>query len=380
MSDRDRRTNKDGPKRRQPLFDHLEDADAPLKLRAGPPSPLRDIVGDIDDDMPLRSEPRHPAPPRLEPPPAPRMPQPRAAAPQPSIALRSAPPVASTLKVVPVQPATATAARPRPILRPAEPSHEEVDDLRAAHAALDQAEADLHFAKQATAQPYLRYAPRPEPPSFSLGQPLVMIMVAIVSLLIIATLGGGGASQFSAWLPGGKPAQPRENSLFSALAPARPAGDYNLIAAPSITAEQIDSILTSYGSPATGTGKVWYDLGQQYGIDPAFAVAFFIMESSAGTAPGWAGYKPDGNVTHNVGNIICAGYDRCHNRFRDYGSWEEGIGDWYRLIDVEYVKGRGTTTLQQIIPIYAPSFENDVDGYVNTVGRLVDGWRTNGVP
>jgi hypothetical protein len=109
-------------------------------------------------------------------------------------------------------------------------------------------------------------------------------------------------------------------------------------------------------------------------------VAFFIMESSAGTAPGWAGWKPDGSSTHNVGNIICAGYARCHNRFRDYGSWEEGINDWYRLIDVEYIKGRGTTTLAEIIPIYAPSFENDVDGYVNTVARLVDGWRINGVP
>jgi hypothetical protein len=378
MSDRDRRIHKDGAKRRQPLFDHLEDVDAPLNLRPGPPSPLRDLVGDIDDDIPLRSEPRRAAPPQSAP--AQRAPQPRAAAPQQAPAPRAAAPAQQPRKAAPVQPATETATRPRPVMRPAAPSHDDDDDLRVAHHALDEAEAQLRFAEQPSARPYVRYAPSPEPPSFSFGNPIAVFMVAIVSMLVIATFSGGGASQFSAWFPGGSAAQQSREGLFSALTASRPVGDYNLVSAPSITAEQIDRILTSYGSPAAGTGQVWYSLGQQYGIDPAFAVAFFIMESSAGTAPGWAGFKPDGSVTHNVGNIICAGYQRCHNRFRDYGSWEEGISDWYRLIDVEYIKGRGTTTLQQIIPIYAPSFENDVDGYINTVGRLVDGWRTAGVP
>jgi hypothetical protein len=31
------------------------------------------------------------------------------------------------------------------------------------------------------------------------------------------------------------------------------------------------------------------------------------------------------------------------------------------------------------MPIYAPSFENDVDTYVQTVVMLVDGWRRQGV-
>jgi Mannosyl-glycoprotein endo-beta-N-acetylglucosaminidase len=159
-----------------------------------------------------------------------------------------------------------------------------------------------------------------------------------------------------------------------------PPGETSLVGAPSLTIEEIDAILASYGSPATGSGRDFYNLGIDYGIDPAYAVAFFIHESSAGTASGWAGIKPDGSTTHNVGNIICAGYSTCFNRFRDYGSWSEGIEDWYELIAVEYIEGRGTYTVEQIIPIYAPSFENNVPGYIQSVNSLVQGWRAGNLP
>ncbi len=89
--------------------------------------------------------------------------------------------------------------------------------------------------------------------------------------------------------------------------------------------------------------------------------------------------KPDGSSTHNVGNIICAGYITCYNRFRDYASWEEGIEDWYRLLSVEYIDGRGTSTVEQIIPIYAPSFENNVPAYIDAVTSMVNEWRERGV-
>ncbi len=154
-----------------------------------------------------------------------------------------------------------------------------------------------------------------------------------------------------------------------------PPGENTVLGASSLTSAQIDAILQSYGSPAAGTGQAWIDAGQRYGIDAAYAVAFFIHESTAGTAEGWAGWKPDGSSTHNVGNIICAGYPTCFNRFRDYADWETGIADWYKLIAVEYVEGRGAHTVEQIIPIYAPSFENNVPMYVQTVNNLVYTWR-----
>ena len=162
-----------------------------------------------------------------------------------------------------------------------------------------------------------------------------------------------------------------------AEAPA-PNGEHSIVRAPTLTASQIDHVLESYGSPAAGTGSDWVSLGQKYGIDPAYALAFFVVESTAGTAQGWAGWKEDGSSTHNIGNIICAGYATCHGRFRDYTSWQEGIEDWYKLIAVEYVEGRQVQTIEQIIPIYAPSFENDVPAYVNNVEQMVAKWRAGG--
>jgi hypothetical protein len=159
-------------------------------------------------------------------------------------------------------------------------------------------------------------------------------------------------------------------------APNVPANESAVVGDPSIAPDVIDAVLAKYGSPAQGTGKIWYELGKRYGIDPAFALAFFIHESSAGTNPAWAGLKPGGGSTHNVGNIICAGYPTCFGRFRDYGSWDEGIEDWYKLISTEYVDGRGAATLEQIIPIYAPSSDNNnVPNYIQSVIALVSDWR-----
>jgi len=202
-------------------------------------------------------------------------------------------------------------------------------------------------------------------------------LIALVSLvLIIVFRGGPGDTPLARWVDAQLNGYGGDWSITSSLnVTARPPGDYTVTGPPSLTPQQIDAILRSYGSPATGTGEYWHNLGVQYGIDPAFALAFFIHESGAGTNPNWAGIKPDGRTTHNVGNIICAGYPTCYGRFRDYGSWAEGIEDWYRLISVEYIQGRGTRTVAEIIPIYAPAFENDVQGYVNVVQRLVDEWR-----
>jgi hypothetical protein len=158
--------------------------------------------------------------------------------------------------------------------------------------------------------------------------------------------------------------------------PSTTPGGHSVLGPPSISAQQIDRILAEWQSPATGTGAIWVERGIAYGIDPAYALAFFIHESGAGTAPGWAGRKPGGGTTHNIGNIICAGYKQCYGRFRDYASWEEGIADWYRLIAVEYVQGRGIHTVEDIVPIYAPAGENNVSDYIETVNRLVAEWRT----
>lgn len=146
--------------------------------------------------------------------------------------------------------------------------------------------------------------------------------------------------------------------------------------AQSLTAQQIDTILAECNnSPAYGTGADWVALGSAYGIDAAYALAFFSHESTCGTNTAWAGLKPDGTNTHNIGNIICAGYATCYGRFRDYTDWHTGIEDWFRLITVEYIQQRGFTTIDEVIPIYAPAFENDVGNYTNVVSQQVAEWR-----
>jgi hypothetical protein len=209
-----------------------------------------------------------------------------------------------------------------------------------------------------------------------IGRQLVLLI--LVSLLSLAVMSVSIAANRTLIRSLREPGFTR-TAAVAALTAAPPAGRHELRAAPSIDAAGVERILAQYGSPAVGTGELWYRLGVERGIDPAYAVAFFIHESAAGTAAGWAGLKPDGSTTHNVGNIICAGYASCYGRFRDYPDWAAGIADWYRLIDVEYLQWRGLATVADIIPVYAPSVENNVELYITTIEGLVDDWRINGV-
>lgn len=238
------------------------------------------------------------------------------------------------------------------------------------------------FGSQASAGPsVLSFDDQPSLVQRLFGNPLMMLMVAGCCLLVYLALSKPANVTFSNYsaqiLSGGsailQPAVPAVDIPYT------PPGEHTVMGAPTLSPSDIDAILRQFGSPAVGTGQDWYDLGIKYSIDPAYAVAFFIHESSAGTNPAWAGMKSDGSTTHNVGNIICAGYPTCYGRFRDYESWYVGIEDWYKLISREYIRDREAHTVEQIIPIYAPSFENDVQQYVNVVVQMVENWRRNGV-
>ena len=177
------------------------------------------------------------------------------------------------------------------------------------------------------------------------------------------------------WLWGTPPAATITAEAAPLVQPTCAADDLRLDCPAQLTATELDAILAGYGSPAVGTGAAWIAQGAAWGLNPEIALAFFVHESSAGTAQGWAGWKPDGSSTHNVGNIICTPGWACWGRFRDYPDWQAGIADWYKLIAVEYRDGRGHRTVEDVIPVYAPSFENDVSGYIGAVRALVSEWR-----
>lgn len=149
--------------------------------------------------------------------------------------------------------------------------------------------------------------------------------------------------------------------------------DYSVVGSPTISAQMINQVLETYRSPARGKGQALYDYGVQYSIDPAYALAFFMHESSFGTA-GVA------KVTHSLGNIrSTAGYPN-YQGYRLYATWEAGFEDWYKLISQQYVNAWGLYTVDQIIPVYAPASDNnDEAAYIQSIKSAVDAWRSGAV-
>src|SRR5216684_2760577 len=144
---------------------------------------------------------------------------------------------------------------------------------------------------------------------------------------------------------------------------------YDVRGKPSLSAEFINSVLEHYHSPAAGKGQALYDDGVKYGIDPAYALAFFMHESSFGTT-GVA------KVTRSLGNIRASEGYKNYDGYRLYHTWEEGFEDWYKLIANQYVEQWRLTTVDQIVPVYAPSSDNnDVAAYIQAVKTAVDRWR-----
>jgi hypothetical protein len=153
--------------------------------------------------------------------------------------------------------------------------------------------------------------------------------------------------------------------------------DHPVMGSPTISAAFINRVLVAYGSPAAGTGQQLYDLGVQAGIDPVYALAFFLHEDSFGKTG-------IGAANHSLGNIRCSAGYACRDGFRSYASWADGYRDWYALILDGYVRGQVTesivghdcTTVGQVVPVYAPSSDhNNVAGYIAAVEHAVDTWR-----
>jgi hypothetical protein len=151
-------------------------------------------------------------------------------------------------------------------------------------------------------------------------------------------------------------------------------GPYSVLSKPTITAAFIDRVLTTYKSPAAGKGQALYDLGVQYGIDPAFALAFFLHESSFGTAG-------EATKTLSLGNLRCipnfACVDQNRGGYAAFATWEDGFKAWYELIRNYYVAQRGLTTVDKIIPIYAPTADNnDEAAYIASLKHALDTWHS----
>src|SRR5579875_4174965 len=116
-----------------------------------------------------------------------------------------------------------------------------------------------------------------------------------------------------------------------------------VIGAPSVSASFIDRVLAAYQSPAVGLGQALYDEGVAAGIDPVYALAFFLHESTLGRY-GWA------RVNRSLGNIRCSPGYACRGGYRSYTTWQAGFADWYRLIRDLYVNQLGLSRYQSAKP------------------------------
>ena len=159
--------------------------------------------------------------------------------------------------------------------------------------------------------------------------------------------------------------------------PVSSGGEHSLYGSPSISISQIESILTYYHSPAIGEGHILYDLSVSYGIDPVYPLAFFEHESNFGL-------KGEANYTHSLGNLRCmSGYtcvDKDRGGYTYFQSWGDGFKAWFDLITSSLYKGDGLTSIESIIPRYAPSADNnDESSYINSLLYCVNTWHTGKV-
>ncbi|MEO6887472.1 MAG: hypothetical protein ABI456_00530, partial [Ktedonobacteraceae bacterium] len=176
---------------------------------------------------------------------------------------------------------------------------------------------------------------------------------------------GGSYDTFNAWENSNGPLPPKQTL------PSNP-GPYSVLGKPTITVAFINKVLDTYHSPAAGKGQALYDYGVQYGIDPVYGLAFFLHESTFGTAG-------EARITHSLGNLRCIPTRACSGPngqgYAIMNSWEDGFLQWYKLIRNLYVAIWNRITIDQIIPKYAPQADhNDEAAYIRSVKHSIDTW------
>lgn len=192
------------------------------------------------------------------------------------------------------------------------------------------------------------------------------LFVAIMALAFVGTGLAEGLSpqvfSFSSQLLGFVPAPPTATPVPTEV----PSDD--IARSPTITIAEIDRVLESVNSPILPYSADVYVSGEQYGIDPVFALAFWMKESREASDGSVA--EPDHNPGYTEG---LSGDPRC-GRWACWPTWPEGIAGWFHYMRVFFVD-RGITTVEDILPIYAPSTENNTSGYILFVLQHVAEWR-----
>ncbi len=135
------------------------------------------------------------------------------------------------------------------------------------------------------------------------------------------------------------------------------ANDYALLGPPSISFAEFANVFLRHpesplwleASPggqhqAAGLLPYWNKI-LSYHIDPLIALSFFAHESTLGRD---AAIAP----LHNWGNLKPGG------QYASFPTWLAGLDAWCQHVTGPLYVGAGNTMISQIVPIYAPAFEN----------------------
>jgi hypothetical protein len=143
------------------------------------------------------------------------------------------------------------------------------------------------------------------------------------------------------------------------------------LASPRMSAESFTRVLVRAQSPAASDAANLYAIIVSYGLDPAIALAMFSHESTYGKF-GIA------NRSVNWGNLRKGSRAyKIESGFGFYRSWAESLRDWCDLITNRYVS-RGLATVEQAIPVYAPSSDGNAPArYIASVRQLVSAWEAS---
>jgi hypothetical protein len=144
----------------------------------------------------------------------------------------------------------------------------------------------------------------------------------------------------------------------------------------SISPATFRAILLAADSPAAPEAFVCYEVIRARGIDPGVALAFFAHESSYGTAGAATQTRNWGNLRRGRRAYRVAAVPGSSGSFAWYRSWATGAEDWADLLLGPIYIGAGRTTVETVLPVYAPSSDdNDPAGYAATVRALLHRYR-----
>jgi hypothetical protein len=131
----------------------------------------------------------------------------------------------------------------------------------------------------------------------------------------------------------------------------------------------VDGILAAYESPLAGHGQELVGLSRTYQIDDAVALAFFVMESRAGT-------QGEAVATHSFGNLRPMPNAPSLDGYRLYSRWMDGATEWFSVLRSLYLDQLHLRSVEDIVPVYAPYSDSNNPATMEAgIRQLVACWR-----